>query len=440
MGSRSGASGSDGGFALGVLWRAVLAGVLAFAIAWALSRQYWATAVVLALGISLVALDLVRAAGSADRLLARFVDGLAAEGFDRPAPAPGLGRLAQAVDQALERLGLARAERQRRIDRLEALTDTLAAALLVVDEAGAVVQANRAAHALLGEATGPLTALPGLAPGAAAALLALPPGGRAIVRLADRRALLAQTSSFQDPAGGRRRLIALQSVSGDLAAVEIKAWQDLVRVLAHEMMNSLTPVCSLAESLEGRLRGTGAAADLTEAAEVIARRSTGLMSFVDRYRQLADLPPAARVPVRLAEVFARLDRLMGPLMAQGAVDYASRIEPAGLTVQADPDLLDQALINLLKNALEAVRGRDGARVRLVAVVQDDSAVLAVEDNGPGLDGEDPEAAFVPFYSTKAGGSGVGLTLSRQIALAHGGRLDHQPAQPSGAVFRLTLPL
>jgi len=115
------------------------------------------------------------------------------------------------------------------------------------------------------------------------------------------------------------------------------------------------------------------------------------------------------------------------------------VQPAWLTLEADPDLIEQAAINLLKNAVDAVRGRPDAAVRLTCSLEEEQAVLTIADNGPGLPLDDPEAAFVPFFTTKEGGSGIGLTLARQIALAHGGRLEHRPASPHGAVFQLFLP-
>jgi signal transduction histidine kinase len=206
------------------------------------------------------------------------------------------------------------------------------------------------------------------------------------------------------------------------------------------MMNSLTPICSLSETVRARLQAPDAdRAELAEALDVIARRSAGLMHFVERYRRLTDLPAPEFVRLRAADLCARLDRLMAPMMVDAGVDYASVVSPPQLVFQADPELLEQALINLLKNALEAARGRPGAAVRLGVQLDDDRLALVVEDNGPGLPDDDPEAVFVPFFSTKPGGSGVGLTLARQIALAHGGRLDAQSRDGGGAAFRLLLP-
>ena len=278
-----------------------------------------------------------------------------------------------------------------------------------------------------------------LTPATAVRLRGLAAGAREIVRLADGRAMLAQGAGFS--AQDRRlTLISLQGLSGELDVVELKAWQDLVRVLAHEMMNSLTPICSISEGLAGRLRAPGSdPAALAEDIEVIARRSAGLMHFVDRYRRLTDLPKAEPVKIRAANMAANLDRLMAGAIAAAGVDYASSVRPKALTLSADPDLLEQALINLLKNAIEAVSGRPGAAVRLGVSLDEGQAALVVEDNGPGLPAEDPEAVFVPFYTTKPGGSGIGLTFARQIALAHGGRLEVKARPGGGTVFRLLLP-
>lgn len=428
------------GFALGASLRAAAISVLGFGVLLAIGRGYAATALVLGGVLILVVLDLVRSTTAADRVLTQFVEGLTAEGHERPAVPRGLPRLKTAIERALAGLTAARAERQRRIDFLEALADTVPAALLVADDVDVAVSVNRAATLNLGVARGPLRRTSALGPAVVERLLGLPAGAREIVRLPDGRAMLAQTAHFSVPGGGRRRLIALQGVARELDAVELKAWQDLTRVLAHEMMNSLTPILSLSESVAARLDHGAPATDETRAAlEVIRRRSAGLMSFVERYRRVADLPAAAKELVRVDEVFARLERLLAPGLEAAGVDYASQVAPAGLSLQADPDLLEQALINLVKNAADAVSGRAGGTVRLACGVEDDQVVFRVADNGPGVPADDPEAVFVPFFTTKPGGSGVGLTLCRQIAIAHGGRIEHAHREGGGAEFGLYLP-
>jgi two-component system, NtrC family, nitrogen regulation sensor histidine kinase NtrY len=289
---------------------------------------------------------------------------------------------------------------------------------------------------------GPLSAILALGPEAAQRLQALPAGAREVLRLADQRAVLATVSGFT-AGGAARRLIAIQSIASDLDAVELKAWQDLVRVLAHEMMNSLTPICSLSESIAARLgepHSPGTEAEIIESAQVIARRGQGLMTFVERYRRLTDTPVIEKARLPAAEFIRRLDRLAEAMIGADAIAWSSAAHPSWLVLNADPDLLEQAAINLIKNAVDAVRGRPNARVRLTLTMEDDEQiVLSVADNGPGLPLDDPEGVFVPFFTTKAGGSGIGLTLARQIALSHGGRLEHQAASPNGAVFQITLP-
>jgi two-component system, NtrC family, nitrogen regulation sensor histidine kinase NtrY len=423
-------------FAAGVAARAAMVGALTFAaLALAVSRHYYATAAIL-LGVALVvALDLVRSTAAADRTLAQFVDGLFAEGYDRPGRKPGASALDAAIGRALDGLSHVRAARQRRLDYLGAMIDTVSASVLVVGEAGRLEFANRAAQQRLGEAAN-LAGLDALGAGAAARLAEAPLGSRLIVTLADGQRALASVGAFAS-ADGPRRLIALQGLASELDAVEQEAWRDLTRILAHEMMNSLTPICSLTESLATLDPDIDRAA-VRDAVEVIGRRATGLMHFVERYRRLGDLPAPERVEIRAAALVAGLETLSRSLAAERGVAWESLVEPPDLTFLADPELIEQAVLNLLKNALEAVAGKPDARVRLICGQESGAASITVADNGPGLTPAEAEAAFTPFFTTKAGGSGIGLSLARQIALAHGGRLEHVPLA-RGAAFRLLLP-
>jgi C4-dicarboxylate-specific signal transduction histidine kinase len=216
------------------------------------------------------------------------------------------------------------------------------------------------------------------------------------------------------------------------------------------MMNSLTPISSLAESIRPLLddidtandpaRAQANARDVAEAIDAIARRSAGLVNFVERYRKMAELPPPALEPLRLADLVLRIDQLMSATLAGQRIAYSSRIDPEDLTVRADCDLLEQVLINLLHNAMDAVSGVDDPRIEVRCRLHDGHAAISVADNGRGLDGAFVERIFVPFFTTKPGGSGIGLSLARQIAHAHHGRLEAGPNTPAGAVFTLLIPL
>ena len=427
-------------FALGAALRAVAIGALALlAFELIFRRQLYATGAVAIGAAMLTTADLARMVRSADRVFADFVEALAAGAADAPTRAAArFPALAESLSQASARLDRERFGRERRIQEVEALLDTVAAALLVVEDDGRVVLANRAARELCG-AAGPRLQDIAILGGAAERLGALAPGARTIVNLADERRMLASAAGFRSGGGPRRRLVSLQSLSGELSAVEIKAWQDLVRVLAHEMMNSLTPILSLTESLQAP-GAPPSPADSAAAIEVIARRSSGLMSFVERYRRVADLPEPRLQDIAASQLVAGLDQLIAAQLSEKAVAYESRIQPPDQRLRADPELLEQALINLLKNALEAVDGTPAPRVELICRQEEGRLTFCVADNGRGLPQNDPELVFTPFFTTKAGGSGIGLSLARQIALAHGGALTAAPKQPTGAVFTLALPL
>jgi two-component system nitrogen regulation sensor histidine kinase NtrY len=436
-------------FALGVTFRALIIGALVFlAIQLITAGHLYATALVVAGVAGLVMLDLMRAVGRADRELARFVDDMAVESFDRSgAGARGFGALSLAIDRAGAKLQALRAERQRHSDYLQTLADSVAAALFVIRGDGTIVLANRAAQALAGAPVGRLGEVERIGPANAELLLALAPGGREILRLADGRSVLASALQFSTPGGAAQRLISLQDIAVELAAVELKAWQDLVRILAHEMMNSLTPISSLAESVQTLLAtpvAPGAAeatrtVEVAAAVEVIARRSVGLMSFVDRYRKVAEMPRPIVQSVALGAFMDGIDRLMRPSFQARGVAYAGAVEPRDLTVSADPDLLEQAVINLLKNAADAAKGAVGPAVSVSCRRQGDFVVISVADNGPGLSEAVKDKLFLPFFTTKPGGSGVGLSLARQVALAHQGQLEAAPGEAGGTVFVLSLP-
>jgi nitrogen fixation/metabolism regulation signal transduction histidine kinase len=434
-------------FALGIAVRAALLAGFAFAVIELLSTHRLYVTALLAAGIgALLTAELAHHIRRGDRMLERFVLGLAAGDFERPAPAAGEGfrRLWQAIDRATRTLDAAQARRQQQINYLQSLIDNVSAALFVSNKDGSVALANQAARRLAGQGAVRLEQLSSIGAHAAAALARLPPGERAVVRLASGQRVLAMSARFC-AAGVSRRLLSLQNIEGELDAVELKAWQDVLRVLAHEIMNSLTPIASLAESvrpLVAELRsgqaGQRARADVADAIDAIARRSAGLSSFVGRYRKLAELPPPELRVVRVQDVIQRLDQLMSATLAEKGIEYISRVDPE-LIVHADRELLEQLLVNLLHNAIEASAGTDGPRIEVSCGYRDDDVAIRVADNGCGLPGKAAERIFVPLFTTKPGGSGIGLSLARQIASAHRGKLEAAANTPSGAVFTLLLP-
>jgi nitrogen fixation/metabolism regulation signal transduction histidine kinase len=243
-----------------------------------------------------------------------------------------------------------------------------------------------------------------------------------------------RSSSFRQ-GGLPMRMLVLSDVSRTLRREERKAWQRLIRVFSHEVNNSLTPIQSIADSLRRLLRRDPLPADwlddVLRGLEVVAARSEGLNRFLEAYARLARLPEPRLRPTDLAALVQRAARLETRL--------GVAIEPGPpLEVNADADQLEQALINLLRNAVDAAL-LTGGGVRVGWKRAGGDAEVFVVDEGPGF--SNAANVFVPFFTTKPGGSGIGLVLSRQIAEAHRGELIvGNRADGKGCEARLRLPL
>jgi signal transduction histidine kinase len=244
-------------------------------------------------------------------------------------------------------------------------------------------------------------------------------------------------------------LISLQNIRSELEETEIAAWQKLIRVLTHEIMNSITPISSLASTLNELIRAdqtslraqNGEAPDsipdILQALQTIQKRSDGLLHFVDAYRNLTLLPSPNFQIFPIRELFLRAEKLMQANIKERDILFESWIEPENLELVADPELIEQVLINLQLNALQALEGRREARIKLSASLDSRGKVLIqVADNGPGIPEENLEKIFIPFFSTKEGGSGIGLSLSRQIMRLHNGTISVHSRPGEDTVFTL----
>ena len=325
---------------------------------------------------------------------------------------------------------------------LAGLLDQTPAPLLTLDAHGALRARNRAARALFRTDDRVLDAPAALLQ----ALERTPAPGRLTAGVGEGEAQRTYAVSLSElqAAGGPMRLAVLLDIEPEVRAAEASALRELMQVLSHEIMNALTPIASLAVTAQELLRDgdPGAAAQAQEAVAVLARRSEGLVRFAGSYRALARLPAPVRAPASLAQLVDEAARLFHGRWATQGVTLSARPPQPDVLIALDADQIMHALLNLLANAAEAALAAGGSSpsVTLAGTTgREGGVVLRVSDDGAGVVEADREHVFQPFFTTKAQGTGVGLSLARQIARAHGGELTLLAGRPGeGATFELRL--
>ena len=344
--------------------------------------------------------------------------------------------LKDAFNRVLERFQDARADRDLQAGYLDTVIRHLPIAFFASRRDGTLSLVNNPARRLTGLPTlgnlGDLAALDATLP---AALEAINAGEQRLLQTSIRGIPVELRASVAEiRVGGEvERLYSIENLSGELSSRESSAWRNLIRVLTHEIMNALTPVTSLAQTTVENLNDPNASDDIREAIATIGRRSEGMINFVSRYRELLQVPEPVLAEVNVLETLQHVVTLLQGDLAN--VETTVDVIPESLQVFADRQLLDQVLINIVKNAIDAVNGSDDAAIVLSARMDLSRVIISIEDNGPGIPEDEIDQIFIPFFTTKREGSGVGLSLSRQIMTAHTGDIAVQSG-PGNTVFRL----
>ena len=244
-------------------------------------------------------------------------------------------------------------------------------------------------------------------------------------------------------------LVSIQDISSELEEKEIESWQKLIRVLTHEIMNSITPISSLTQTVreimleEDRERAALRPLEqddldnIANALDTIQRRSQGLLNFVELYRNLTRIPRPNFRYVSVKELVLRVHQLMLPRLEKEGIQFHLVVKPEQLMLTADPDLIEQVLINLLLNACDAVKDNKESWIKLEAIATVNGRVsLEIKDNGSGITPDLLDKIFMPFFTSKREGSGIGLSLSRQIMHLHKGTISVKSHPGNGAIFTL----
>ena len=438
-------------FITGLLWRVALLLLTAYGFAYSLGLEGLGAARVLAGFIFLGATaGLWRYIQRTNVELARFVEavrfGDLSQNFTLLNEGSGFSEFGDALDQGIRRL---REERHRLSDDnrfYESVLDDAPTPLLTIDFSGRVDLANKAARRLLNRHDGVrIDDFREYGDAFADCLEENPPGRPRLVQIVidgvPQTAIVR--TALVNRLQGTVKAVAVQPIQGELNAVEIAAQSDLIRVLTHEIMNSMTPVTSLAQSAAALMvaadRGDDPdIADARAAVERLARRAEGVMHFVESYRQISRTPDVRRRQFELNPWARELEALFVASGDAEGLDFKVVVATDQTTIDVDPDLMCQVLINLLRNAADAARGHgDQPAVRMrFSSTQGGRLRIDVSDNGPGVPESLAQDIFLPFFTTKAKGTGVGLSLARQVVLAHQGSITLLKSKSGGALFRI----
>jgi signal transduction histidine kinase len=279
--------------------------------------------------------------------------------------------------------------------------------------------------------------------------LVLRPGEHKIVQVnkdSSQAKFLLSATAFQTE-NKIYKLIAFQNISEALDETESEAWKKLLSVMTHEIMNSVAPISSLAETLKKQLDKSkdetveerqNSFDDLVLGVETIQRRSEGLLKFAQTYRNLNKISRPNLRKVYVRDLFENLNHLMAPTLEQKGIELEIILKDPELQLDVDTNLIEQVLINLLVNAMEAVKDKEEPRITLSALtLSNNKVMLKIADNGTGIAPELLDKIFIPFFSTKKSGSGIGLSLCKQIMMLHKGNIQVHSVEGEGTAFWLT---
>jgi len=427
-------------FRIQIISRVLILCVTILAAAWLLSatEKYVTTGMVILLFI-LQVIFLIRFVEKTNRTMAEFLQAIEYDDFTQSFGNVAGGKSFDELNQAFVKVSAnfreIRLGREENYRYLQAVVQHVGVGMVAFQDSGEVELFNSTAKKTLQLAyLKNISDLSSISPELLERIKSLSPGERDLVRVTINNDLV-QLSLLMTNLRMRNRkitLVSFQNISAELNEKEMQAWQNLIRVFTHEIKNSLTPISSLAGTIETLLvpitsqlnvKNRESIADISEALTTIKSRSESLHEFINAYRDLTNLPQPVFESIKVASMFERVGQLVKDQIRSGGINYCVELSNQTLSVTADSRMIEQVLINLILNSFQALKGCEEPKLTVCGFVDDQSRVtITVEDNGPGIANTAIDKIFVPFFTTKKTGSGIGLSLSRQIMRLHKGEL------------------
>lgn len=418
--------------------------------------RYKFSAILLGLLLILEVILLIRYVERTNRKLTRFFESIRYADFSSSFSDPGLGKsfedLSREFNQVIEVFRKYRTEKEEHFNYLQTVIQHISIGILVFKKDGKVEVCNQALSKMLKlRNVRYISEFEKVKDDFPAVLMGLRAGNSTLFKVftGDELLQLSIIATEFRMHGEDLTLVSIQNISAELDEKEIESWQKMIRVLTHEIMNSITPITSLASTIHemtvrrenGKIRMNSLDEEDVEsfdhAMTTIQNRSQGLLNFVELYRNLTRIPKPNFRYFRIQELFDRCSLLLKPKIDELGIQCSHRVFPPDLMITADPDLIDQVVINLMLNAIDAVKDVKNPQITVVATISSaNRIVIDFHDNGTGIMPDIMDKIFMPFFTSKKHGNGIGLSLSRQIMHLHKGSILVRSKPEEGTVFTL----
>ena len=393
-----------------------------------------------------------------NRDLSSFLESIRFSEFTRSFQIEGMGdsfdELNKAFNDVIKDFQEVRSEKEEHFHYLQSIVQNIDVSIIAYQKDGSVEMVNKAAKKLFQVSSlKNIKILEKLSSELVETLLTIAPGQNKLVKVQDEDDIL-QLAIYATEFKVKNKLIILATINNIqnvLEEQETEAWQKLIRVLTHEIMNSITPIASLSSTLDIMLKGISQESnqetirldndttiEIQQALQTINKRSTGLLHFVNTYRNLTRIPKPNFKIAKIKNLFENIKMLMVDELEKNDVQFIVAVDPENMEFSADEQLIEQVLINLIKNSIHALEGKKDGKIELKSFYNKRGRVtIQVSDNGQGILKDVLDKIFIPFFTTKPSGSGIGLSLSRQILRLHNGTISAQSIPDEETIFTLT---
>ncbi|UII33775.1 ATP-binding protein [Fulvivirga ulvae] len=439
-------------FRLNIIIRVLLIMVLSLMLAFVLIKTEWLfTPIVIGILLISVATSLTWYVEKTNSDLTQFLLSIKQGSFTNIFKGTGKGsnqaQLSQAFNAVIEEFQKISIEKESQYQYLRTLNENIGISIISYTGDGEIELINPAAKNLLKKPyLKNIKDIEAIDPALHKAIVTLHSGERQVIKAYIKDEIIQLSLHVKDFILQNKsfRLVLLQNIHIELEQKEVEAWQKLISVLTHEIMNSVTPIVSLSSAINQMLHNEDLSKlpaddqeDIITSLQTIENRSKGLLKFVNAYKDFSKTPELKITDVNIVSMIERLTSLLKPDLEKSNIRLTLDIKASELKVKADHELLEQVLINLLKNAIEALDGAENGEIS-IAVRRAGARKIAmtIEDNGPGMSKETIDRIFTPFYTTKKKGTGIGLSFARQIMKLHNGSITVQSELKKGTVFHL----